>query len=81
MTEYNEYSIFALIGSMTQAMRAERALACAGLRSEVVKATPSEYRRGCAYGILFSSAEERIAAEILRNARVRFRFFRRGGSG
>ena len=44
----------AVTGSMTAALRAQRALASAAIRAEIVK-SDSESGRGCGYGIAFAA--------------------------
>lgn len=63
----------AVIGSVTQAMRARRALENAGIRAEVVKADASRTRRGCAYAISYPAAEERRVRTALQSAGVTVR--------
>lgn len=63
----------AIIGSMTQAMHAERVLADAMIRAEVVKADSSSTRRGCAYGISYPAEREREVRAILSRSGIRFR--------
>ena len=50
-------SCTAILGSVTQAMRAQRALASAAILSEVRKVDAASGRRGCAYGIEYSCKE------------------------
>lgn len=49
----NDRECFAELGSVTMAMKAQKALAAAAIPSSVVK-TESSSRRGCSYGIRFS---------------------------
>lgn len=70
----------AVIGSMTQAIRAQRVLADAAIRAEVVKADASVTRYGCAYAVSYPCSQDRNVREVLRNARIRVHFFY-GGSG
>ena len=60
------------IGSVTQAMRAEQALAAAAIPSRVIK-TQSSSKRGCVYGISYSCAQERNVSTVLANARIAIR--------
>lgn len=60
----------AVIGSVTQAMRARRALENAGVRAEVVKADSSGTRRGCAYAVSYPCAEERRVRTALQSAGI-----------
>lgn len=71
---YEKPSCVAVIGSVTQAMRAQSILSAAAIRSEVVKADEvTEKSRGCAYAIVFSCEVEEIAKSVLRNAGIRVR--------
>ena len=62
--------LIAAIGSMTAAIKAQRALASSGIGSEVISLSPSDTRRGCAYGLEFSASDEREARAVLRIARI-----------
>ena len=57
------------IGSITQAMRAQKILASAVIPSEVLKMESSSHR-GCAYGIRFSCEQETNVRRVLETARV-----------
>ena len=63
----------AVIGSMTQAMRAQKALAMAAIRSEVIKADSSKTGRGCAYGVSYSCLQEQNVNNVLKNSGIRIR--------
>ena len=63
----------AVIGSMTQAMRAQSVLASSAIRTEVIKADSSQTRRGCAYALSFSCLQEAIVKSVLRDAGIRVR--------
>ncbi len=62
-----------VIGSMTQAMRAQSVLASAAIRTEVVKADSSRTGRGCAYALSFPCIWENDVKRILRDAGIRVR--------
>ena len=62
-----------IIGSATNATRAESILARAAIRSRVIKVS-SEQRLGCAYGIEFPCSQKKNVEEILSRARISFRF-------
>ena len=76
-TETNHGSCFAVIGSMTQAMKAQSVLANAAIFARVEKADSSMTRRGCAYGVVYACSQEANVREVLRNAGIRVR----GGTG
>ncbi len=62
-----------VIGSMTQAMRAQSVLAAAAIRTEVVRAESSRTGRGCAYALSYPCIWENDAKRILRDAGIRVR--------
>lgn len=64
-----------VIGSMTQAMRAQKVLASAAIRAEVIKADSSRTRRGCAYALSYSCYQEQNVQRILKDAGIRTRSF------
>ena len=67
----------AVVGSMTQAMRAQKALAGAAVRVEVVKADSAHTHRGCAYALSYPCSQENNVRTILGNAGIRIRDFYR----
>lgn len=62
--------MIAATGAITAAMHAERVLRAAGIDAEVVALDPDKTRRGCAFGVAFSSSDETAARRALRSARV-----------
>lgn len=62
-----------IIGSMTQAMRAQSVLASAAIRAKIVKADSSRTGRGCAYALSFPCIWENDVKRILRDAGIRVR--------
>ena len=63
-------SIVAAFGAMTTAIKAQRVLAAEGITAEVVTLSPKETRRGCAYGLAFTMADERTVRAALLAARI-----------
>lgn len=63
----------AVIGSVTQAMRAQKALTAAAIYSRVEKAESSAAGKGCAYGVVFACSQEAMAERALRAAGIRVR--------
>ena len=61
------------IGSMTQAMRAQRALAEAVIPATVVKSDSSKSEKGCVYGVSLSCAQLENAENVFERSRVRVR--------
>lgn len=71
----------AAIGSMTAAIKAQRTLAMAGLKVEVIGLSPTETRRGCAYGIEYPLTAEGQVRISLRAARISVaQFLQKGGN-
>ncbi len=60
----------AAIGSVTQAMKAQKALAEAAIPSTVVKWEGSSRLRGCVYGVRFSCLQERNVKTVLASAHI-----------
>ena len=58
------------LGSLTYAMKAQKALAAAAIPSTVVKSESSSSRRGCTYGIRFSCQQEQNVRTVLGGARI-----------
>ncbi|MBQ7383719.1 MAG: DUF3343 domain-containing protein [Clostridia bacterium] len=66
------------IGSVTQAMRAQDALASAAIPSKIIKSQSSS-RHGCIYGISFSCRQENNVRAILESSRIPVRHWTSGG--
>ena len=70
----------AAIGSMTAAIKAQRALAASGITVEIISLSPGETRRGCAYGIEYPLRLDTNVRNALRAARISVsQYFRKGG--
>ena len=65
----------AVIGSMTQAMRAQSILASAAIRANIVKADSSKTGSGCAYALSYSCEQDDNVRGVLYNAGIRPRNF------
>ncbi len=65
----NDRNCSAELGSVTAAMKAQRALATAAIPSAVVKIESSS-RRGCTYGIRFSCNQLGNVRTVLSAARI-----------
>lgn len=61
---------FAELGSVTYAMKAQKALAAAAIPSTVIKSESSSSRRGCTYGIQFSCRQEKNVQTVLAAAHI-----------
>lgn len=71
----------AAIGSMTAAIKAQRALNRAGITAEIVSLSPEETRRGCAYGISYALTREAAVRSTLRTAGISVsQYLRKGGN-
>ena len=66
------------IGSMTQAMRAQRALSNAAIPTTVIKGNSSKNSRGCAYGLSFSCAQGENVKNALAREGVKVRRWKDG---
>lgn len=66
------------LSSMTVALKAQRALAAAAIRAEIVK-SDSTANHGCSYGIVFSSAQLANVRTILSAAHVHVRRYENDG--
>ena len=67
----------AVIGTMTQAMQAQRVLAMASVRVEVIKAESSQTGHGCAYGIAYPCFQEQSVRNLLYRNGLTIRSFYR----
>ena len=73
--------IIAAIGSMTAAIKAQRALERTGILSQVVSLSPTETRRGCAYGISYAADRHSAVRQALRLARISVsEYLQKGGT-
>jgi len=68
---------YCTVGSMTQAMRAQRVLADAAIQAQIVK--NDNAHRGCAYALSYSCLQENNVRTILARAGIRPREFHGGG--
>lgn len=67
------YDCLAIIGSMTQAMRAQKVLANAAVRAEVIKVDSALTGKGCAYAVSYSCLQADNVKTILKSAGIRVR--------
>ena len=66
----DSYECSAEIGSVTAAMKAERALSAAAIPCEIIKKEGSSKGRGCVFGIGFSCSQSNNVRAVLRAARI-----------
>ena len=71
------YECLAVMGSMTQAMRAQKVLAGAAVRADIVKADSAHTNRGCAYALSYPCSQENNVRTILSSYGIRVRDFYR----
>ena len=60
----------AALGSMTAAVKAQRALLASDIEAEVVALAPEDTRRGCAYGVEFPCDRAGAVRTSLHAARI-----------
>lgn len=71
----------AAVSSVTLAIKAQRTLSSSGIPSEVISLTADQTRRGCAYGLEFSCAEESNVRTLLRTAHIPVsQYLKKGGT-
>ncbi len=75
--DFYSYGCLAVMGSMTQALRAQKVLSNAAVRAEVVKADSAHTRRGCAYALSYPCSQENNVRTILATAGIRVHDFYR----
>ena len=63
----------AVIGSVTQAMRAQKVLADAAIRTELTKISKTSDTRGCAYALAYPCAQDGNVKSLLMRAKIRVR--------
>ncbi|MBR2621249.1 MAG: DUF3343 domain-containing protein [Clostridia bacterium] len=64
--------LVAVVGSMTAAQRAQRALLSAAIRADIVK-SDSESGRGCSYGVAFPASQQNNVRTILSATHINVR--------
>ena len=75
---FYSYGCFAVMGSMTQVLRAQKVLLDAAVRADVVKADSAHTRRGCAYALSYPCVQDSNVRAVLSSAGIRVRDFYRG---
>lgn len=68
----------AVIGSMTQAMKAQSLLADAAIRATVVKVSSGKTHNGCAYGVDFPCTQSGSVRTVLDQGGIRVRQYVQG---
>ncbi|MBE6588567.1 MAG: DUF3343 domain-containing protein [Ruminococcaceae bacterium] len=67
-----------IIGSMTETLRAQRALAREAILADTVKADSGKSRRGCAYALSFSCTQQKNVQRILEKNGIRVKAYMGG---
>ena len=62
---HEQMSCHLSLGSMSIAMRAQRLLQQHGISSDVIKASPSDQRNGCIYGLRVICAQYGTATRLI----------------
>ena len=75
----NEEKCFALIGSVTQAIQAQKLLNGAGLYVQIVKADSISAKYGCAYAIEYPCQIEERVRQILRKEGIHVKWVHKMG--
>lgn len=60
----------AVLGTMTSALQAQRALANAALHAKVIKISSSQNANGCMYGVTYTCSQSRNVRTVLANAGI-----------
>ena len=76
-TDFYSFGCHAVMGSMTQVLRAQKVLSSAAVRADVVKADSAHTRRGCAYALSYPCSQENNVRTILFEAGIRVRDYYR----
>ena len=65
------------VGSITYAVKAQKALATAAIYSETVKLDSGNFGKGCTYGLEFPCAQREGVRTVLQSAGIKARDFTR----
>lgn len=68
--KYEHYPCHVAIGSVTEAMKAQRILSGVAIPSEVTKIDKARRRGGCIYGVSFICAQEKNVRSILYSSGI-----------
>ena len=69
----------AIMGPMTQAMKAQAVLGEAAIRTSIIKISSSTGHNGCAYGVEYPCTQQQNVRMILNQASIKVRDFGQGG--
>lgn len=73
------YNCTAVIGSLTTAMKAQRALTSSAIRATVVKLDSSVTNRGCAYGLEYDCNQDANVRAVMNSQDIKVTRFVNGG--
>ena len=74
MLEKDKYqNASVVLGTLTNAQKAQRALSAAAIPSKIVKQTPSNIHRGCVWSVEFSYSQKQNVNAVLSNAGIPIR--------
>ena len=74
MLERNKYqNASVVLGTLTNAQKAQRALSAAAIPSKIVKQSSSGFYRGCVWSVEFSYSQKQNARIVLSNAGISVR--------
>ena len=68
--KYEHYLCTVAIGSVTDAMKAERILSRAAIPSDVVKVDKTRKKSGCIYGVSFACSQDSNVRSLLTAASI-----------
>lgn len=75
------YNCTAVVGSLTIAMKAQKALSAAAIPATVVKLDSSVTKRGCAYGLEYSCNQDGNVHAVMNSSGIKVaRYVNGGGS-
>lgn len=61
------------IGSVTYAIKAQKALTVAAIHSEIVKLDSGNFGKGCTYGLEFGCSQLAGVSLVLKNSGIKYR--------
>ena len=72
---------YCMLGSMTQALRAQKLLANAAIRTNVVKNSEGGGHRGCAYALSYPCSQEKNVQTLLQKEGIHVKQANGGKNG
>ena len=68
--KYEHYFCNVALGSVTEAMKAQRVLSAAAIPSDVIKVDKARRHGGCIYGLSFACSQERNVRTLLNSSGI-----------